>query len=176
MAAVEKKWERKFTDFAESIANQNEDLHQLLSDTLKDVIYWKNMFVNLDIKFKEYVTKSERYIKDKDAKLQEVQAEIQEMSYKYKNHGKIYDEEKKRANQFEQMYTDLKKPYDEIKAEAHRLKLNLIKYEEKYKFIDIGQLHAETQKAVAQADAARLLSASYKKDLFDIRNRILEVT
>ena len=66
---MEKKWERKFTDFAESIANQSEDLHQLLSDTLKDVIYWKNMFVNLDIKFKEYVTKSERYIKEKDAQL-----------------------------------------------------------------------------------------------------------
>lgn len=148
----------------------------MLSDTLKDVIYWKNMYVTLDTKFKEYVTKSERYIKDKDTKLAEVQAEIQEMSYKYKNHGKIYDEEKKRADQYEQMYKDLKKPYDEIKQEAHRLKLNLIKYEEKYKFIDIGQLHAETQKAIALADEARLQAASYKKDLFDIRNRIMEVT
>ena len=101
------------------------------------------MFVNLDVKFKEYVTKSERYIKDKDTKLAEVQAEVQEMAYKYKNHGKIYDEEKARANQFENMYKDLKKPYDEIKKEAHRLKLNLIKYEEKYKFIDIGKLHEE---------------------------------
>ena len=63
----------------------------MLSDALKDVIYWKNMFVNLDNKFKEYVTKSEKYIKDKDTKLEEVQAEIQEMSYKYKNHGVIYD-------------------------------------------------------------------------------------
>ena len=49
----------------------------MLSDCLKDVIYWKNMFVNLDIKFKEYVTKSERYIKDKDTKLAEVQEEVQ---------------------------------------------------------------------------------------------------
>ena len=91
LAAVEKKWERKYSDFAESMAAQNEDLHQMLSDALKDVIYWKNMFVNLDNKFKEYVTKSEKYIKDKDTKLEEVQAEIQEMSYKYKNHGVIYD-------------------------------------------------------------------------------------
>ena len=91
LAAVEKKWERKYSDFAESMAAQNEDLHQMLSDALKDVIYWKNMFVNLDNKFKEYVTKSEKYIKDKDTKLEEEQAEIQEMSYKYKNHGVIYD-------------------------------------------------------------------------------------
>ena len=76
LAAVERKWERKYADFAESIAAQNEDMTTMLSDCLKDVIYWKNMFVNLDIKFKEYVTKSERYIKDKDEKLAEVQAEV----------------------------------------------------------------------------------------------------
>ena len=72
MAAIEKKWERKYSDAVESFSAQIEDLHQLLSDSLKEVIYWKNMFVNLDIKFKEYVTKSERYIKNKDAKLSEV--------------------------------------------------------------------------------------------------------
>ena len=66
------------------------------------------------------------------------------MSSKYKNHGIIYDEEKKRGDQYEQMYKDLKKPYEEIKKEAHRLKLNLIAYEEKYKFVDIGTLHAYT--------------------------------
>ena len=47
------------------------------------------------------------------------------------------------------MYKELKKPYDEVKAEAHRLKINLIKYEEKYKFIDIGKLHEEQQKSNA---------------------------
>ena len=72
MAAVEKKWERKYSDSVESFSAQNEDLHELLSESLKEVIYWKNMFVNLDTKFKEYVTKSERYIKNKDAKLSEV--------------------------------------------------------------------------------------------------------
>ena len=98
MAAVERKWERRYADFAESVSAQMDDLSTMLSDSLKDVIYWKNMFVNLDIKFKEYVTKSERYIKDKDTKLAEVQEEVQQMSYKYKNHGKIYDEEKQRAD------------------------------------------------------------------------------
>ena len=41
------------------------------------------------------------------------------------------------------MYKDLKTPYDEVKKEAQRLKLNLIKYEQKYQFIDIGKLHEE---------------------------------
>jgi len=48
------------------------DEQMLFTDGQKDLIYWKNMFVDLDTKFKEYVTKSERYIKDKDAKLEEL--------------------------------------------------------------------------------------------------------
>ena len=51
------------------------------------------------------------------------------MAYKYKNHGEIYTQEKQRADQFETLYNDLKKPYDETKAEAHRLKLALVRYE-----------------------------------------------
>ena len=41
----------------------------MFSDGQKDLLYWKEMFVDLDAKFKEYVTKSERYIKEKDAQL-----------------------------------------------------------------------------------------------------------
>ena len=66
MAAVERKWQQKYADLAEPMSAEVDNLTTWLSDALKDMIYWKNMFVNLDIKFKEYVTKSERYIKDKD--------------------------------------------------------------------------------------------------------------
>jgi len=65
-AAVERKWQQKYADMAEPMAEEVDNLTTYMSDALKDMIYWKNMFVNLDIKFKEYVTKSERYIKDKD--------------------------------------------------------------------------------------------------------------
>ena len=40
------------------------------------------------------------------------------MAYKYENHGKIFKEEKDRADQYEKLYTELKQPYDEIKKEA----------------------------------------------------------
>ena len=91
------------------------------------------------------------------------------MAYKYENHGKIFKEEKERADSYEKLYNELKQPYDEIKKEAHRLKLNLVKYEQKYGFIDIGKLHEEQQKSNAQADEARVQAASLKKDLFEIR-------
>ena len=58
---------------AESFTEEVERFNQMLADSQKDLIYWKNMFVELDQRFKEYVTKSERYIKEKDAQLAEVQ-------------------------------------------------------------------------------------------------------
>ena len=65
------------------------------------------------------------------------------MAYRYKNHGEIFKQEKERADNAEKLYNDLKKPFDELKKEAHRYKLNLVKYEQKYKFIDIGKLHEQ---------------------------------
>ena len=77
MSAERNKFERRFAEMAESFSEQTEELQQLFSSAMKDVIYWKNMFVGLDTKFKEYVNKSERYIKDKDEKLAELQEECQ---------------------------------------------------------------------------------------------------
>jgi hypothetical protein len=72
MLAANRAFERKFADMAESFSEEIERYNQMFTDGQKDLIYWKNMFVDLDTKFKEYVTKSERYIKDKDAKLEEL--------------------------------------------------------------------------------------------------------
>ena len=72
MLAANRAFERKFADMAESFSEEIERFNQMFTDGQKDLIYWKNMFVDLDTKFKEYVTKSERYIKDKDAKLEEL--------------------------------------------------------------------------------------------------------
>ena len=69
LIAANRTAERKFAEMAESFTEELERYHQMFSDGQKDLLYWKNMFVDLDTKFKEYVTKSERYIKEKDAQL-----------------------------------------------------------------------------------------------------------
>ena len=56
------------------------------------------------------------------------------------------------------------------------MKLRLIHYEEKYKFIDIGKLHEETQRAMSQAEESKFAAARLKKDLLQIRQKILEAT
>ena len=55
-----------------SYANEVEDLTELLSHNMRELIAIKNRFVETDTKFKEYVRKSDIYIKDKEAKLAEV--------------------------------------------------------------------------------------------------------
>ena len=98
------------------------------------------------------------------------------MAYKYENHGKIFKEEKDRADQYEKLYTELKQPFDDIKKEAHRLKLNLVKYEQKYGFIDIGKLHEQVASSTTKYEAAKKEAASYHKDLLDLRKQIMQAT
>ena len=98
------------------------------------------------------------------------------MAYKYENHGKIFKEEKDRADQYEKLYTELKQPYDDIKKEAHRLKLNLVKYEQKYGFIDIGKLHEQVASSTTKFEAAKKEAASYHKDLIDLKKQIMQAT
>ena len=49
------------------------------------------------------------------------------MAYKYENHGKIFKEEKDRADQYEKLYTALKQPYDDIKKEAQAGRMDAAK-------------------------------------------------
>lgn len=69
LLAANRAHERKYQEMAESFTAEVERFNQMFSDGQRDILYWKNMFVDLDTKFKEYVTKSERYIKEKDAQL-----------------------------------------------------------------------------------------------------------
>jgi uncharacterized coiled-coil DUF342 family protein len=73
--AANRAFERKFADMAESFSEEVERYNQMFATSQKDLLYWKDMFVDLDTKFKEYVTKSERYIKEKDGQLAELREE-----------------------------------------------------------------------------------------------------
>ena len=72
LLAANRTFERKFADMAESFSEEVERYNGMFAESQKDLLYWKDMFVDLDTKFKEYVTKSERYIKEKDAQLAEL--------------------------------------------------------------------------------------------------------
>ena len=66
LLAANRAHERKFAEMAESFTEEVERYHEMFAKSQRDQLYWKSMFDDLDQKFKEYVTKSERYIKEKD--------------------------------------------------------------------------------------------------------------
>ena len=72
LLAANRAFERKYADMAESFSEEVERQNEIFAVSQKDLLYWKDMFVDLDTKFKEYVTKSERYIKEKDSQLAEL--------------------------------------------------------------------------------------------------------
>ena len=73
MTTANKKWEEKYAKMATSFTEEVERYHEQFTESQSEMIYWKNMFVDLDARFKEFTMKSERYIKDRDEKLQQLQ-------------------------------------------------------------------------------------------------------
>ena len=66
LLAANRAHERKFAEMAESFTEEVERYNEMFTQSQRDQLYWKSMLDDLDQKFKEYVTKSERYIKEKD--------------------------------------------------------------------------------------------------------------
>ena len=73
------------------------------------------------------------------------------------------------------MYEDLLAPYEDVKQDARRLKLQLIKYEQKYFGLDVGKLHEEAQQAKSRQELAEDRVDVLERDLFDIRNKIMGI-
>jgi hypothetical protein len=58
----------------------------------------------------------------------------------------------------------------------HKLKLEVIKYEQKYSFIDIDKLQEEIQSWKTLYDEQLERSTLLQIDLFEIRERIMDLT
>jgi len=88
----------------------------------------------------------------------------------------VFRSEKDRADKFENWYKDMEVPYQATKDEAHRLKLEVIRYEQKYGFIDIDKLHEQIQTSNTKHEQANHKTELLERDLFEIRERILDAT
>ena len=98
IANLTRKNDREFGNMVLSFSTQIEDLQDMLSNINYEYLKLKRQFIETDTKFKDYVRKSDIYIRDKDKKLAEVQKEVEDMSYRYQNHGEIFRQEKERAD------------------------------------------------------------------------------
>ena len=68
------------------------------------------------------------------------------------------------------------KEFEELNIEANRLRKEVIRYEEKYKFIDISKLHEKVQLTQTKLEASEGKCKALERDLFDLRDKILRAT
>lgn len=69
-----------------------------------------------------------------------MRTELQTMQYRHKNHESLLQQAEKEAAKFESWYKELEEPFLTQKDELHKMKLEVIKYEQKYSFIDLDKL------------------------------------
>jgi hypothetical protein len=76
VANLRQAHDREMAYLNSTYAGQIEELTELLSVACKEQTALKNMFVATDQKFNDYVRRSERFIREKEAKLGELQREV----------------------------------------------------------------------------------------------------
>jgi hypothetical protein len=67
-------------------------------------------------------------------------------------------------------------PFLKQKEELHKLKLEVIKYEQKYSFIDLDKLVEEIAVQKTSAAEAKERSEGLQIDLFTLREMIIDIT
>lgn len=76
------------------------------------------------------------------------------MQYRHRNHETLLKEAENEAEKYKQWYKELEQPFIKQKEELHRLKLEVIKYEQKYNFIDLDKVMDEIAQYKTQSAEA----------------------
>lgn len=176
MAALKRNYEREFSEMATSFATEHEDMNTYLSGAVHEVNEMKDRYVQLDMKFKQYYTKSDNHIKEQASEINTVRKELEKMQYRHKNHEALLLEAETQSKKFESWYKELEEPFLRQKEELHKMKLEVIKYEQKYSFIDLDKLLEEIAVQKTSAAEAKERSEGLQIDLFTLREKIIDIT
>ncbi len=80
------------------------------------------------------------------------------------------------AAKFESWYKELEQPFLKQKEELHKMKIEVIKYEQKYSFIDLDKLLEDIAVQKTAAEEARERAEVLQIDLFTLREMIIDIT
>lgn len=98
------------------------------------------------------------------------------MQYRHKNHETLLKEAENKAAKFESWYKELEEPFLLQKEELHKLKLEVIKYEQKYSFIDLDKVVDEVAVNKTLAAESKERAEMLQIDLFSLREKIIDLT
>jgi hypothetical protein len=68
-----------------SFSQEHEDMNLAFSSVTMECVVFKNKYVALDAKFKEYYSKSSKHIAESEKKLEELQTELKDMHHRHSN-------------------------------------------------------------------------------------------
>ena len=176
MAALKRNYEREYNEMATSFANEHEEMQTFLTGAVTECNELKDKYVQLDIKFKQYYMKSDHHIKEQASELNAVRKELETMQYRHKNHETLLKKAEANADKFEGWYKELEEPFLKQKEELHKMKIEVIKYEQKYGFIDLDKLVEDIAVQKTLADESRERAEVLQIDLFTLREKIIDIT
>ena len=96
------------------------------------------------------------------------------MHHRHQNHEELFKRETERGDKFQRWYKELEEPFLKQKDELHKLKLEVIKYEQRYGFVDVNKLHEQVAEAKTAKESAETRSDALQHDLFELRERIMD--
>lgn len=176
IATLKRNYEREYAEMVDSFSREHEEMQEMLSQCAIEAVLLKDKYVELDMKFKEYYMRSDHHIKQQATELNAVRQELQTMQYRHKNHETLLQEAEQKAAKFESWYRELEDPFLLQKEELHKLKLEVIKYEQKYSFIDLDKIVNEVAVQKTAAADAKERAERLQIDLFTIREKIIDIT
>lgn len=159
-----------------TFTEQVEELQGMLTAALREVTVQYNKFSEVDTKFNAYYKKQEQSVSELKQEVKELKDAAQEQKYKYANHEEIFKKATDRGDKFERLYVELDKPYKDLKETCVKLKKQLIEFQEKFGFIDLTQLQYQVREAETAADNAKIKAQNLEEDLFEIKDKITEIT
>ena len=114
------------------------------------------------------------HITSQENSIETLREELANMHHKHTNAEGLFRGEVERGDKFQRWYKELEDPFLQQKSELHKLKLEVIKYEQRYGFIDVNKMHEHTELYKSQAIDATTRANVLEGDLFEIRERILD--
>ncbi|CDW75703.1 UNKNOWN [Stylonychia lemnae] len=168
--------ERSYNEMQRSFTLEIDQLQEILSQQCKAHIQLSNQHDNVVSKFNNYYTECDKYIADRELRLKQLKQDNNDLQQNLDQTTNLFNREKMEHEALKQTHSQYLEQYNVMKDENVKLRKEVMMYEEKYKFIDIGKLHEKIQLLTTQLDQSEKQRKRVQYELFDLRDKIFKAT
>eukprot|EP00347_Sterkiella_histriomuscorum_P015137 403358179 len=168
--------DRAYNELQLSFTTQVEDLQEILSQTINDLVKLDGEHNSLVERFNNYYQECDRYIKDRETKIKEFKNLNDDQQDQINRLTNLFTREKQEHESLQKTHTSFLEQYNIMRNENVKLREEVMMYEEKYKFIDISKMHEKVQLLSTQLQQSEKKRKIVQQELFDLRDKILRAT